>query len=305
MKYERIVVTGGSGMVGRSLKKIMPDAIYLSSKDYDLTSEREVERMYKELNPDCVIHLAAKVGGILDNIKKPAEYFTNNILMNTLLLEYARKNETHRFIGILSSCIFPDKHDTYPMKESDMHNGPPTPTNYAYGYAKRCQAVQIDAYNTQYGTKYQYLIPCNLYGEFDKYGENSHFVAALIKKIHKAKKDNENKIILFGTGEPLRQFMHSDDLSFVIKYCIDNDIYSNMNVVTDENLSIRRMAEIALEACDAIHLSIEFDSSYPDGQFRKDVSIDNLKTEIPDFNTIDLHTGIKKTYKYLIANNLI
>ncbi|MEB4987999.1 NAD-dependent epimerase/dehydratase family protein, partial [Pseudomonas aeruginosa] len=142
-----------------------------------------------------------------------------------------------------------DKSELYPMKENKLHDGQPTPTNYEYGYAKRCLAVQTDAYNKQYDTKYQYLIPCNLYGEFDKYGDNSHFIAALIKKIHFAKKNGDDKIVLFGTGKPLRQFMHSDDLARVIKQCLENDIYENMNVATEENLSIKQMAEIALDAC--------------------------------------------------------
>ena len=105
----KIVVTGGSGLVGSHLKKILPNAIYLSSKDYNLTSEKEVDRMYNELKPNCVIHLAARVGGIIDNIKHPAQYFTENVLMNTLLVEYAHKYNVERFIGILSTCIYPDK----------------------------------------------------------------------------------------------------------------------------------------------------------------------------------------------------
>ncbi len=305
MKYKKIVVTGGSGQVGKSLQKIIPNATYLSSKDYDLTSEKHVAQMYFDLQPDCVLHLAAKVGGIIDNIGKPAEYFTDNVMMNTMLVDYAYRNKVERFIGILSSCIFPDKNANYPMKEIDMHNGPPTPTNYAYGYAKRCLAVQIDAYNKQYGTKYQYLIPCNLYGENDKYGDNSHFVAALIKKIHAAKKNGDDKIVLYGTGSPLRQFMYSDDLANVIYDCIEQDIYNNMNVVTDANLTIKEMAEIALKACDAEHLTIQFDSSYPDGQYRKDVSTDILKSVFPDFKATGLYDGIKKTYQYLLDNNKI
>lgn len=299
MKYNKIVVTGGSGMVGKSLKKIMPDAIYLSSKDYDLTSERGVAQMYQELKPDCVIHLAAKVGGIVDNINKPGEYFTDNVLMNTLLLEYARFHGVKRFIGILSTCIYPDSVASYPMAEEMLHQGPPTPTNFSYGYAKRSLAVQIDAYNKQYDTKYQYLIPCNLYGEYDKFGENSHFVAALIKKIHQAKSTNEDKIQLFGTGTPLRQFMHSDDLAKVIKKCLEDDIYDSFNVATDQNLSIDDIARTALRACDAEHLEIEYDRSKPDGQLRKDVSIEKIKNIIPDFKATRLFHGIKSTYSIL------
>jgi GDP-L-fucose synthase len=305
MKYNRILVTGGSGMVGQSLKKIMPDAIYLSSKNCDLTDSEAVESILLSYNPDAIIHLAAKVGGIVDNINKPAEYFTDNVLMNTLLMDYAYKIGVKRFIGILSTCIYPDVANSYPMKEDQLHDGPPTQTNFSYGYAKRCLAVQTDAYNKQYGTKYQYLIPCNLYGEFDKYGDNSHFIAALIKKIHVSKKNGDDKIVLFGTGSPLRQFMHSDDLALVIKNCLENDIYDNMNVATKENLSIKQMAEIALDACDARGLTIQFDPSYPDGQFRKDVSIERLENAMPNFKAIGLYDGIKQTYKYIADNNII
>ena len=299
MEKNRIVVTGGSGMVGKSLKKIMPGAIYLSSKDYDLTSERGVAQMYSDLKPNVVIHLAAKVGGIIDNINKPGEYFTDNVLMNTLLVEYARHNGVERFIGILSTCIYPDKVENYPMTEDILHDGPPTPTNFSYGYAKRSLAVQIDAYNKQYGTKYQYLTPCNLYGEHDKFGENSHFVAALIKKIHHAKVSGEDKITLFGTGAPLRQFMHSDDLAKVIKRCIDDEIYESFNVATEQNISIDDIARTALRACEATNIKIEYDSSKPDGQFRKDVSIDKMKSIFPEFKATRLYHGIGSTYSIL------
>lgn len=291
-----ILVTGGSGMVGRSLKDIIPDAIYLSSKDCDLTNPLETELLIKKHKPDVIIHLAAKVGGIMDNINKPAEYFDDNVLMNTNLLRLSYKYNVKRFIGILSTCIYPDKVDEYPMTEDMLHLGPPTPTNFSYGYAKRSLAVQIDAYNKQYGTKYQYLIPCNLYGENDKFGENSHFIAALIKKIVKMEEDGNNTLELFGTGKPLRQFMHSDDLAWVIKECLDKNIYESFNVATEENLSIREMAEIAISSCELKNVKINFDSTKPDGQYRKDVSIDKLKGLLPRFKTLPLSEGIKKVY---------
>jgi len=295
----KIVVTGGSGMVGKSLKKIMPDAIYLSSKDYDLTAERDVARMYTDHQPDAVIHLAAKVGGIIDNINKPSTYFTENVLMNTLLVEYARYNKVKRFIAILSTCIYPDTVENYPMTEDMLHLGPPTPTNFSYGYAKRCMAVQIDACNKEHGTNYQYLTPCNLYGEHDKFGENSHFVAALIKKIHNAKVSGEDKIQLFGTGTPLRQFMYSGDLAKVIKKCLDDNIYDSFNVATEQNVSIEDIARTALRACHTTHLNIEFDKTKPDGQFRKDVSIDKMKSVIENFKPTRLYHGIGSTYSIL------
>jgi GDP-L-fucose synthase len=298
MTQSKIVVTGGSGLVGKALKKYLPNAVYLSSKDFDLTHEDEVKSMYLKHKPDIVIHLAAKVGGIIDNITKPAEYFTENILMNTLLLEYAHKNNTKRFIGILSTCIYPDVMKEYPMKEKDLHLGPPTQTNFSYGYAKRSLAVQIDAYNKQYGTNYQYLIPCNLYGLDDKDNEsNSHFITALIKKIYDANINGDDYITLFGDGTPLRQFMYADDFAKVIFQVIENNIFNNFNVATPENLSIKEMAEIALDACDSKHLNIIWDTSKPNGQFRKDVSIDILKNNISNFTPTSLYEGIKNIYK--------
>lgn len=306
MNYKKIIITGGSGMVGKSLQKILPEAVYLSSKDYNLTSRQEIEKMLNTYNPDAIVHLAARVGGILDNIKHPAEYYLDNILMNTLLIDCSYKFGIKRFIGILSSCIYPETAEIYPMTEEILHNGHPPKTNFAYGYAKRSMAVQIDTYNKQYDLKYQYLIPCNLYGENDKYGDhNSHFIASLIKKIHLAKKQKLSEINLLGTGAPLRQFMHSDDLSFIIKECLTNDIFENMNVSIKDNLSIKEMAKIALKACDADYLKINFDMVSADGQFRKDISIDKLKEYFPDFEPLDLYTGIKQTYEYITKNNII
>ena len=300
MKNIKVVVTGGSGMVGRSLKKIMPNAIYLSSSDYDLTTEVGVSQMYMDLNPNTVIHLAAKVGGIIDNINKPSTYFTDNILMNTLLLEYARHNGVERFVGILSTCIYPDKVDNYPMTEDMLHQGPPTPTNFSYGYAKRCLAVQIDACNEQYETRYQYFTPCNLYGEHDKFGNNSHFVAALLKKIIKAKADGEGKITLFGTGTPLRQFMHSDDLAKVIQNCLVDEVYDSFNVSVNQNISIDEIAKKTLVACGLGDMKVEYDITQPDGQFRKDVSNDKFLSIFPDFKFTPLDEGVKRVYDHLL-----
>ena len=293
---KRVLVTGGSGMVGKSLKEIMPEAIYLSSSDFDLTKELDVERMYASYKPDVVIHLAAKVGGIIDNINKPSDYFVDNVMMNTLLVDHAYKFKVSRFIGILSTCIYPDKVDTYPMTEDMLHQGPPTPTNFSYGYAKRCLAVQIDACNKQYGTKYQYLTPCNLYGENDKFGENSHFISSLIKKIVKMEKSGSSTLELFGTGKPLRQFMHSDDLAWVIKECVEKDIYESFNVATEDDLSIKEMVDISLDYCGLSNIKLSFDKTKPDGQYRKDVSIEKLKSLLPNFKTLYLGKGIKKVY---------
>jgi len=297
LKNKRIIVTGGSGLVGNSLKKFLPEAIYLSSKDFDLRSESEVKQMYNELKPNIIIHLAAKVGGIIDNIEKPAEYFTDNVLMNTNLVNFSHKFGVERFIGILSTCIYPDTVSNYPMKEDDLHLGPPTKTNFSYGYAKRSLSVQIDAYNKQYNSKYQYLIPCNLYGIGDKDGEkNSHFVTSLIKKIFDAKIKKDNYINLFGDGNSLRQFMYADDFAKVIYHVLVKNIYESFNVATQENLSIKEMVKVALECCDATHLDVVWDVTKPNGQYRKDVDISKMKKLLPDFEPIKLSDGIKLVY---------
>lgn len=294
----KILVTGGSGLVGNALKKKMPNAIYVSSKDYDLTVQEEVKRMYEEIRPTHVIHLAARVGGIFDNIHHPSEYFEQNILMNTFMVKYAQEYGTKRFLGVLSSCIFPDVVENYPMKEEDLHLGPPTKTNFSYGMAKRALAVQIDACNEQYGTEYSYISPCNLYGESDKDDEEkSHFVTALVKKIYLANQNGDDKIELYGDGTPLRQFMHADDMASIIEIIVYRGITESFNLATEENISIDDIAKIALKATDSEHLNIEYDSTKPNGQMRKDLSIEKFKRLIPDYDFISLEDGIKSYYK--------
>ena len=295
---EKILVTGGSGLVGKYLKKILPNAYFISSRDYDLRKENDVEKIFEKIQPDCVIHLAAKVGGIIDNIKKPAEYFDDNILMNTLVLKHSRLNNVEKFIGILSTCIYPDIVNDYPLKESDLHSGPPTETNFSYGYAKRSLAVQIDSYNKQYGTKYQYLIPCNLYGISDKDDEEkSHFVTALIKKIIDAKKKGETKIELYGDGTPLRQFLFAGDFAKIIYEVINRNIYESFNGASHENLSIREISEIGLNVCDASHFEIIWNTEKPNGQYRKDVSNSKMNKLLPDLDFVKLDEGMKIVYQ--------
>ena len=288
-----ILVTGGSGLVGKHLKDVLPAAIYTSSKDFDLTDINRVHSMMDCFRPKIVIHLAARVGGIMDNVSYPVDYLEENILMNTNVLKKCHEFDVEKVIGILSTCIYPDKVDTYPMKEEDLFNGPPTPTNFSYGFAKRCMATHIDSYVKQYDKKWSYLIPCNLYGEYDKYEEHhSHFVSALIKKIYEAKDSME----LWGTGKPLRQFMYGGDLARVIKYMIDNDIVDNFNVAPKEVYSIDEIAKIAKKSCVKDQIVVNYDNTKPDGQFRKDVDSSKLLSELKDFRFTSLEEGIKKVY---------
>ena len=288
-----ILVTGGSGLVGKHLEDILPDAVYISSKDFDLTDINRVDSMLDFFRPKIVVHLAARVGGIVDNINRPVDYLEENILMNTNILKKCHEFNVERVISILSTCIYPDKVDRYPMLEEDLFNGPPTPTNFSYGFAKRCMAAHIDSYVKQYDKKWCYLIPCNLYGEYDKYEEHhSHFVSALIKKIYEA----NGEIELWGTGKPLRQFMYGGDLARIIKYMIDNDIVDNFNVSPKEVYSIDEIANIAKKACKKDKIAVNYDNTKPDGQYRKDVDSSKLLSVLKDFKFTPLEEGISKVY---------
>ena len=186
---KKILVTGSTGLVGKYLQKILPDANYVSSKDYNLLIQSDVTKMFKELKPEIVIHLAARVGGVHHNIIEPVKYFEENIIMNTLIINESFKNNVKKFLGLLSSCIYPDNIDSYPIKENYLFLGAPHQDLFSYSYSKRCMAIQIDAYRKKYNSNFSYLIPCNLYGEFDKFDEvQGHFVGALINKILIAKK---------------------------------------------------------------------------------------------------------------------
>jgi len=265
----------------------------LSSSAYDLTKMSDVKEMMIDFEPNVVIHLAARVGGIVDNINYPVDYLEENILMNTNVLKACHEFNVEKVIAILSTCIYPDVLDTYPMKEEDLFNGPPTETNFSYGFAKRCMAVHIDSYRKQYDKKWSYLIPCNLYGEHDKYEEHhSHFVSALIKKIYEA----DESIELWGTGKPLRQFMYGGDLARVVKYFIDNNVVGNYNVAPNWVHSINEITNIGKKACLKENLVVNYDSTKPDGQFRKDVDSSKLLSILKDFKFTSLEEGIKKVY---------
>ena len=295
---KKILVTGGTGMVGKYLQQILPEAKYIGSKDCDLTDVKQVDELWGDYKPTNVIHLGAKVGGIVENLNSPAEFYNINTIMNTNVLSMSHKHDVDRFTGILSTCMYPDVVETYPMTESDIHLGAPSFANFSYGFTKRSLSVGIEAYNKQHGTNWNYLIPCNLYGEYDHFEdpEKCHFITALIRKIIDAENNGEENITLFGTGSPLRQFMHASDLARVIKIVIENDITESFNVATPEENSIKDMATITLEALDK-NMGVVFDSDKPDGQYRKTVSCDKMMSLISDFEFTKLKDGVVKVYE--------
>tara|TARA_B100001778_G_scaffold224180_2_gene185986 strand:+ start:1759 stop:2652 length:894 start_codon:yes stop_codon:yes gene_type:complete len=288
-----ILVTGGNGLVGRHLNDILPEALYISSKDYDLIDRYQTDVMLDFYKPNTVINLAAKVGGILDNMNNPVQYLEENTLINTNLLRSCHNHNVDKVISMGSTCMYPDVLDEYPMKEESIFDGSPPMENFAYAMSKRVMATQIDSYVKEYNKNWSYLIPCNLYGEYDKYEEHhSHFVSALIKKIYEAK----NGVEIWGTGKPLRQFMYAEDLARVIKYIIENNIKGNFNVAPNYVHSIEEITKIGLKACGKDNLEIHYDNTKPDGQYRKDVDSSKLMSVLKDFEFTSLEEGIRRVY---------
>tara|TARA_Y100001958_G_C21230169_1_gene555850 strand:- start:359 stop:1270 length:912 start_codon:yes stop_codon:yes gene_type:complete len=299
----KILVTGGTGMVGQALQKIMPNAVYIGSKDCNLKDFDETIEFIKKINPETIIHIAGKVGGILENLKYPVEFLEENIYINTNLCKAAHIANVKNLVAVLSTCIYPENATTYPMKEHQLYDGPPPAQNFSYAYAKRALAVQIDSYVKQHNrNNWCYVIPCNLYGEDDKFKfERSHYVSALIDKIYFAK---DKKIHLLGTGKPLRQFMYSEDLARAIKELIDKNIYENVNVANDEVCSIKEIAEIALQTLGKEDYEIIFtNNEIEDGNYRKDVSSKKLKDLLGGFEFTTLANGIKKVYNIYSERN--
>ena len=294
-----ILVTGGTGLVGKYLQQYIKDGIYLGSRDYDLTKEDQVIAMYEKYRPSVVIHLAAKVGGIMDNIAYPFEYYEDNLLMNTYMVKYARLFKVDKFVGALSSCIYPDVVKRYPLTEQDLHKDLPNANNFGYGYAKRVLGCHIDIAKKQ-GLNYSYIIPSNLYGEFE-HGDVSrkHFVGALLEKIHVAKQQANDSITLFGDGTPLRQFTFAKDVAEILDLIIKDDIRENLNVSTPSNFSIDFMAREALEATDSQDIRIIYDTSKPNGQMRKDIDTAKFKNIFSNYEFTPYIKGIKQTYNTL------
>jgi len=308
VNYIGLLVTGGTGLVGHALQKIYPDAIYVGSNDYDLTKEKEVKAMFEKYKPTKVIHLAANVGGITKNINYPADLLYQNVLMNTFVVHYAYKYNVEKLIGVLSNCSYPDIAKSYPMKEEYFYDGPPQSTNFAYAHSKRVLGVQIESCRKQYGCNFLSVIPCNLYGPYDNFDKkHGHFVAALIRKIHETKINNGKTIQLLGTGKPLRQYLFSEDLAKILVMLTEKyDWEGPVNIAPkNENPSIKEIAEIALKAMNANDIKIAFDNKSPDGQYRKDISIEKLLGIIGDFKFTSLFEGIKKTYEWYLKTQII
>lgn len=294
-----ILITGGSGLIGSYLKPLLPDAVYISSSDYDLTDHRDTIQIFEDHSPSTVIHMAAKVGGIMDNIAHPFEYFEENVLMNTNIVKYSRLFNVEKFVGILSSCCYPDIVETYPMTEAAIHDGMPNINNLGYGYSKRLMGIEIEIARSR-GMNYSYIVPSNLYGQYEA-GDalSKHFVGALLDKIIESETTDRQSITLFGDGTPIRQFVYAGDVARLLVEIIDKDISVNMNVAGDHSLTIRQLAEQAISISSNNDLKINWDTTKPNGQFRKDIDASLLKKVLPNFKFIPYIDGVQIVYNHL------
>uniref|UniRef100_A0A8V0XUI8 GDP-L-fucose synthase n=1 Tax=Gallus gallus TaxID=9031 RepID=A0A8V0XUI8_CHICK len=219
-KPKRILVTGGTGLVGRAIQEVVangegrPDEewVFVSSRDADLTSAVETKALFEKHKPTHVIHLAAMVGGLFKNIRCNLDFWRRNIHINDNVLHSAYECGVQKVVSCLSTCIFPDK-TTYPIDETMIHNGPPHSSNFGYSYAKRMIDVQNRGYFEQHGCRFTAVIPTNVFGPHDNFNiEDGHVLPGLIHKVYLAKQ-NGSALTVWGTGKPRRQFIYSLDLA--------------------------------------------------------------------------------------------
>ena len=246
----KVIVTGGSGFVGKRLKKVKPDWIYLSSSDVNMLNHYECLDYFSREKPAAVIHLAGRVGGIKDNATRPADFFYENSTINSNVVHACYMAGVKRLLASLSTCAFPDRLGTlsYPFTEEDFLNGPPAETNRAYGFTKRALYMQIQSYRKQYGCNFITAVPNNLFGENDNFDlENSHVIPAIIRKIHEANVNNKN-VVLWGDGSPIREFTYSLDLANILLFILEKyDGDHPINVGGTQQHSIKEVANTIAE----------------------------------------------------------
>ena len=291
-----ILVTGSSGLVGSAIKKIAHlhdyTFVFSASKDCDLSNYDQTNAYFNLVRPDIVIHLAACVGGLYKNISSKVEMLEQNMLINFNVLKCCHNIGVEQCICVLSTCIFPDK-TSYPIDESMLHDGPPHRSNDAYAYAKRMMEQHCRAYNEQYGTNYSCVIPCNIYGPHDNYSlADGHVIPALIHRCHLAKQQGL-PFCVKGSGLPVRQFIYSSDMAFMILYSVKRLTRENIIIAPTEEHSIGYVASLIAREYD-YEDQIAFDSSFSDGQQRKTASNAKLISMFPDMKFTSIEDGVKK-----------
>ena len=310
-----IFVAGHFGLVGSAIKRALSSCntnniITASRSSLDLLNQESVNRFFKENNIDQVYLAAAKVGGIHANFKYPAQFIYENLMIQSNIINAAHLTDVQQLLFLGSSCIYP-KYAEQPMQESSLLTGTLEKTNEPYAIAKIAGIKMCESYNRQYGRDYRCIMPTNLYGPNDNFNsKNSHVIPALMNKFHDAVANNTKEVVIWGSGSPMREFLHVDDLAAASLHIMNLDakIYlsntepmlSHINVGTGIDCTIRELAQI-ISKVTGFKGKFIFDSSKPDGTLRKlmDVSrINNLGWS----SKISLEEGLTSTYSWYLEN---
>ena len=303
---KKILVSGGKGFLGSALTPLLKEKgavpFVFSSKDYDLREQNDVKRLFNDVNPDIVIHLAVDGGGIGYMKQHPGSIYYNNIMMNTLIQEESRKKGIEKFVGIGTVCSYP-KFTPVPFKENNLWEGYPEETNAPYGLAKKMMMVQSQSYNVQYGFNAIHLLPVNLYGPRDDFDlNNSHVIPALIRKCLDAKEKSED-LILWGTGKASREFLYVGDAARGIVLATEN--YAKafpVNLGSGMEITIKDLAE-KIKELTGFNGKITWDTTKPDGQPRRCLDVSKAKKEFGFVAKTDFDEGLKKTIGWFLENN--
>ncbi len=313
LKEKKIYIAGHAGMVGSAIKRKLEtegyqNLLYKNLSELDLIRQEQVEKYFAESKPDIVIVAAAKVGGILANNTYRAEFIYDNLMIESNIIHQAYVNKTEKLIFLGSSCIYP-KLAPQPLKEEYLLSDYLEFTNEPYAVAKIAGIKLCENYYRQYGCNFYSVMPTNLYGPFDNFNpETSHVLPALIRKFHEAKEKNHSSVTLWGTGQPMREFLYVDDLAEAIVFLMENieaeNIYeqgiSHINIGTGEDLTINELAYVIADVT-GYSGKIEYDTTKPDGTPRKLMDVFRINNLGWKYST-SLRDGIKKTYEWFKSN---
>lgn len=305
-KDSKIYVAGHNGLVGSAIKKVLEshgytNLIYKTHKELDLLDDLAVADFFKAEKPEFVFLAAAKVGGILGNDTHPAEFIYENLEVQNNVIHQSYLNSVKKLMFLGSSCIYP-KMAPQPLKEEYLMSGLLEPTNDAYAVAKIAGIYMCKSYNKQYGTNFVSVMPTNLYGPRDRYDEqNGHVLPSLLMRFHKAKVNNSPEVVLWGTGNPRREFMYSEDMADACVFLMNNyDSSEIINIGVNEDIKIQELAEIIAEVV-GYEGEIVNDLSKPDGTPRK--LMDSTKLfKLGWKPKTDFKTGVKQSYEWFLKN---